>query len=107
MLVKLGWLAAAAVPGAAGAAALSTVWNRRSNQANFNSQFGHMSGFSAIFRRVTQRFDSCSPELLAVAAASFTCGSITTAIIIIVIIIVIITIIITDHIQLIIIIINF
>ena len=81
ILVKLGWLAAAAAPGAAGVAALSTVWNRRSNHANFNSQLGHTSGFNAIFSRETQRFDSCSPELLAVAAASFTCNSVTIIII--------------------------
>ena len=72
MLVKFGAAAAAAPAGVAALGGLSAVWKSRSNQANFNSQLGQTSGFRAIFRRATQRLDSCSPELLAVEVASFT-----------------------------------
>ncbi len=72
ILVKFGAVAAAAPAGVAALGGLSAVWNSLSNHANFNSQLGQTSGFKAIFRRDTQRLDSCSPELLAVEVASFT-----------------------------------
>ena len=64
---------AAVAAGVVAAAGLSTVWNNRSNQANFNSQLGQTSfGFSAIFSNATQRLDNCSPALLAAVDASLT-----------------------------------